>query len=163
MYLRKARSSPTRWMRRAAAFIVGMTVLIVMLPGTAYAYSAGDPSQGFPPCDTQSTSRHNTITMHDPSNGATMGTAYIVYSAGCETEWVTVHSYSPYYSSASIWMQNQTGTDLYETSTGGDPQGVYWTYQLGNMRYQTACGGVQMYNALVPGSGYVNWNYLGCY
>src|SRR3954470_23377373 len=58
---------------------------------SAWAESAGDPDQGTPPCDTQSTSQHNAITMIDPSNGASMGTAYLVYSAGCQTEWVTVH------------------------------------------------------------------------
>ncbi len=101
--------------------------------------------------------------MTDPSNGANMGTAYLVYSAGCQTEWVTVHANSPYYPEPSVWLQNQTGTNLYETITSGDPQGVYWTYQLANMEFQTACGGVQMYNELAPGTGYVNWNYIGCY
>lgn len=159
-------ASPNRKLMtgRRLAFLSALAALtIVLVPGIANAQSAGDPSQGSPPCDTQSTSRHNTITMIDPSNGANMGTAYLVYSAGCQTEWVTVHANSPYYPLPSVWLQNQTGTDLYETITSGDPQGVYWTYQLANMKYQTACGGVQMYNALAPGTGYVNWNYLGCY
>jgi hypothetical protein len=138
-------------------------VALLMVGATsAYASNAGDPDQGFPPCDQQSVSVHNQVTMHDPSNGAVMGVARIDYSAGCQTEWVKVDGDSPYYpASASVWMQNQTGTDLYETLESGE--GEYWTYQLGNMKYQTGCGGAQMYNALAPGTGYVTWVYLGCY
>jgi hypothetical protein len=128
------------------------------------AIDAGDPDQGTPPCDQQNPSKHfNTTNMYDPANGAYMGYAYFVYSNGCQTEWLTVHTVSPYYPDPSIWIQNQTGTNLYEAMSSGNPQGTNWTNQLANMHTQTACGGVQMYNALKPGTGYVNWNYIGCY
>ncbi|WP_152646328.1 hypothetical protein [Streptacidiphilus albus] len=151
----------SRMTRRLLLLAALPTALAVVLPGTAMAASAGDPSVGTPACDTQSVSEHDNISMYDPSDGAYMGTAYLVYSSGCQTEWVTVHAVGTYDPEPSVWLQNRTGTDLYETNTSGDPQGTYWTYQLGDMRDQTACGGVQMYNDL--NGAYVNWNYIGCY
>jgi hypothetical protein len=147
--------------RRRGAWVVtvfaAMLALFALLPGVASAANAGNPDAGNPPCDTQSTSEHNFHTMYDPANGAVMGTAYLVYSAGCQTEWVTVHVNAGYSPSPSVWLQNQTGTDLY---TAGSSGSTYWTYQLANMQYQVACGGVQMYRS---SGAYVNWNYLGCY
>jgi hypothetical protein len=145
----------TRRFRLALATVVAAAALLI--PATAMAANGGDPDQGLPPCDTQSTSQHNVLNMYDPGNGAYMGQAYLVYSAGCETEWVTVHYTAGYSPSPSVWMQNQSGTDLYGANYDS---GVTWTYQLTNMRYQTACGGVQMYTMA---GAYVNWNYLGCY
>lgn len=158
------RSRNGRMIRHGLTLLIPLATLMTLLGGTASAASsdnAGDPSIGTPPCDTQSTSRHDTITMTDPNNGDIMGTAYLVYSAGCQTEWVTVHANSPYEADPSVWLQNQSGTNLYQPPTSGVPQGTYWTYQLGNMKYQTACGGVQMYDDLT--GSWVSWNYIGCY
>jgi hypothetical protein len=146
---------------RGLILLITPVTLIALLTGTASASdNAGDPTLGTPPCDTQSASEHLPITMTDPNNGENMGTAYLVYSAGCQTEWVTVHANSPYEADPSIWLQNQTGTNLYQPPTSPDG-GTYWTYQLGNMKYQTACGGVQMYDDLT--GAWVSWNYIGCY
>lgn len=143
------------WLR--SVLLAVAAVVAVALPGAAYAGTgAGDPvTTG---CDNSSyTSRHNVLDMYDPSNGAYTGQAYLVYSSLCQTEWVTVHYSSGYSPSPSVWLQNQTGTDLYAAYTGG---GLSYTYMLGDMRYRVACGGVQMYRS---NGSYVNWNYLGCY
>jgi hypothetical protein len=150
--------------RRATVLLVPLAALVTLLPATASAASsdnAGDPSIGTPACDTQSASRHDAITMTDSGNGEVMGTAYLAYSAGCQTEWVTAHVNSPYEAEPSVWLQNQSGTNLNQPPTSGGPQGTYWTYQLGNMKYQAACGGVQMYDDLT--GRWVSWNYIGCY
>jgi hypothetical protein len=144
------------------SMVIAMIMLALLLPARAFATNGGDPHQGTPPCDQQSTSQHNLKNMYDPRNGRYMGYAYIVYSSGCQTEWVTVHAYSPYAPIESVWMQNQSGTSLDDAITSNfDNSGVYWTNQLTNMRYQTACGGTHMYDA--SSGQYVNWNYLGCY
>jgi hypothetical protein len=162
-----------RVIRRGLIALVSMAALTALLAGTASATSsgvarassaasndnAGDPSLGWPPCDTQSTSRHNTMTLVDHSNGDVMGTAYLVYSAGCQTKWVTVHIYPPYEGTPSVWLQNQSGS-LSEPPTSGQG-GTQWTYQLGSMKYRAACGGVQMYYGLT--GAWVDWYYLGCY
>lgn len=148
--------------RRRLSILCALTTALLVVFSTfgtpAWAASAGDPDQGTPPCDTLSTSPHNVTTMADPSTGASMGTAYLVYSAGCQTEWVTVHVNWGYAAWPSVWLQNQSGTDLYEAASLDNS--TVWTYQLADMKYQTACGGVQMYRS---NGSYVNWNYLGCY
>ena len=151
-----------RGRRRRLSVLGALITALLMVSSTsgpsAWAASAGDPDQGTPPCDTQFTSQHNGIAMTDPSTGASTGTAYLVYSAGCQTEWVTVHVNWGYSAWPSVWIQNQSGTDLYRTASLDNS--TVWTYQLANMKYQTACGGVQMYRS---NGSYVNWNYLGCY
>jgi hypothetical protein len=113
------RRSLPRWLALPAAITA-----LLLLPSSAYAADAGDPDQGFPPCDQQSAGVHNTITMYDPSNGTEMGYAYLVYSSGCQTEWTTVHTFSPYYSLPSVWLQNQSGTNLYEAASSNNPVGT---------------------------------------
>ncbi|MFC4148073.1 hypothetical protein ACFO0M_17605 [Micromonospora mangrovi] len=146
-----------RWLR--GGLLATAAILALVFPTAAYAGTgAGDPSATG--CDSRATSQHNNLTMVDPVNKAVAGTAYIVYSSwngGCDTEWVTVHYNSGYRPSPSIWLQNQSGTDLYAAYTSG---GLSYTYQLGSMRYRTGCGGVQLYRS--DGS-YVDWFYLGCY
>ncbi|MFF4810964.1 hypothetical protein ACFY03_22400 [Micromonospora chersina] len=143
-----------RWLR--ATLLAAAAIFAIALPSTAYAGTgAGDPSTTG--CDRQQTSPHNQIYMYDPANGAYMGTAYLVYSNGCDTEWLTVRYTSGYRPSPSIWLQNQSGTDLYAAYNTG---GLAYTYQFGSMRYRTACGGVQMYRS---NGSYVDWFYLGCY
>lgn len=154
-------TSGRRMLPRIIVLAAAVVTWAAVLPSQAFAANGGDPDQGTPPCDTQSVTRHNTITMRDPSNGATMGTAYLSYSAGCQTEWVTVHAYQPYYPGPSVWMQNQNGTNLYSAMDSGNPPGTYWTNQLTNMRYQAGCGGTQMYNGYT--NRWVSWNYIGCY
>jgi hypothetical protein len=152
---------PGRMKYRLPVLFLAAVSLLLCAPSIAYATSAGDPAEGTPPCSTQSTSEHNAIKMVDHSNGAVMGSAYLVYSAGCQTEWVAVHYYSPYAAQPSVWIQNRTGTNLYEAAISAFPQGAKWTYQLANMKYQTACGGVQMYNENT--GRWVGWYYIGCY
>jgi hypothetical protein len=161
--------------RHGLIVLAALATLTALLAGTASATTsrvtkpasaasadnAGDPSVGIPPCDTQSASRHNSVTMVDHSNGDTIGTAYIVYSAGCQTKWVTEHEYSPYYGVPYVWLQNQSGSLSYAPLSGQGGWGTDWTDQLGNMKYRAACGGVEMYYGLTGAA--VGWYYLGCY
>jgi hypothetical protein len=153
---------------RARIALAGcLAAAAIAIPATAMAANGGDPDVGSPPCDAHPANLkvQNATPMIDPSNGAVMGWAYLVYSPDCQTEWVRVHYRSGYSPSPSIWLQNQNGTNLYTAESGvyvGTTDGPWaaWTFQLTNMRYQTACGGVQMYRS---NGQYVNWNYVGCY
>lgn len=138
------------------------------IPAMISAAPAGAATNGSSPhatrCDADAISLH-TYGMPDPQTGAVMGYSYLRYSPTCQTEWVTVNYNSGYYPEPSVWVQNQSGTNLY---TAGDSYwgGKVWTNQLADMRYRTACGGVQMYrtyNQYVPSRGaYMGWFYLGC-
>lgn len=136
-----------------AAVVTAVSAAALLMPAPAWAYSAGDPQT------TGCASSEITLlsaAMYSPNNGAYMGSEYLRYSTGCRTEWVTVDYASGYSAQPSVWMQNQTGTNLYTAENNGS---AVWTYQLGSMKYATACGGAQMYTS----SGtWVAWDYIGC-
>jgi hypothetical protein len=145
------------------------TMVLVASPASASGGTGdGDPHQSG--CDATAinlaTAEHPdaVLTMHDPANGAVAGYVYLRYSTGCQSEWVTVtynQGYLP--DQASFWLQNQSGTDLYNSdfSPGG---GKIWTWMYRNMKYRVGCGGVQMYHATQGGSygSYMGWYYIGC-
>lgn len=152
---------PTLAVLRAAVLVVtGVAILAASASPAMAVENGGDPAQGIPPCAQLSPSRHNTTNMYDPRNGAYMGYAALVYSAGCRTEWTVVHPVWPYRPYPSVWLQNRTGTDLYEAGSSHFTSNDYWTDQLPNMQYRTACGGVQMYDGY---GHWLKWVYLGCY
>ncbi len=171
------RSASSKMIRRRLMLLIIPITLLSLLVGTAGTAGtaraaatatdsastdddAGDPSVGLPACDTQSPYRDpHPITMIDPQNGDNMGTAYLVYSVGCQTEWVTAHAYPPYVAVPSVWLQNQPGPSVGEALFSPDG-GTYWTDQLGGMAHRAACGGVQMYYGLT--GAWVGWYYIGC-
>ena len=142
----------------AVAAVIGVTAI------AAAQASPLNPDPHQTGCD-QTAVTVGSRSMYDPTNGAYIGLAQLRYSRGCETEWVTVFYNSGYYPSPSVWLQNQSGTDLY-ASDQAPYQGTVWTNQLPNMRYRTACGGVHVYrtvNAYYPSPGkWLAWFYIGC-
>ena len=145
---------------RAAAFAgTLLTLLAVAAPAVATPpgnVNAGDPHQTG--CDT--TERLlKSMTLRDGAKVA--GYAYMRYSTGCQTQWLTVNLSAGYAVDPSIWIQNTTGTTLHESyGSPGAGAGTQWTFQLEGMRYQTGCSGAQLYR--VPGYNWISWNYLGC-
>lgn len=143
----------TRRPRRIVAIGVLTGAAALAIPTSAWASNAGDPQTTG--CAASEVTDIG-VNMYDPNNGAYMGSEYLRYSTACATEWVTVYPASGYTAQPSVWMQNQSGTDLYTAENLGS---AIWTYQLGNMAYATACGGSQMYTT----SGtWVAWEYIGC-
>ena len=122
-------SKPSRGAGRRAvgAVVVGSVVgaVALLVPASAWAYSAGDP-QASGCANSEITDL--TKTMYDPNNGAYMGTEYLRYSTACATEWVTVDYFNGYHASPSVWIQNQSGTDLYWSVNTGS---IVWTEQSG--------------------------------
>jgi hypothetical protein len=146
--------------RYLAASATALAAVVIVNPAAALAANGGDPDQGFPPCDQRSAGPIKSIGMTDPRNGHSIGTASLIYSSGCQTEWVKVTFNVPYSPQPSVWMQNRTGTDLYEANELVWPYGVRWTNQLSNMATTAACGGVQVYDE--SSGNYVGWYYIGC-
>lgn len=103
--------------------------------------------------------------------GEFLGNLDLRYSTSCETEWVTFYPASGYaatnfYLEPSVWLQNQTGTNLYTAPSSGYMGEVY-TNMLPSMKYRTACGGMQVYQGIEASGaeqeGYVGWAYIGCW
>lgn len=145
-------SSRTRRKVRAGVIVLIAIFGVLFAGGVANASNAGNPHTTG--CD-QTGATYKTINMYTGSTY--MGHADLRYSTGCQTEWTTVYFSGPYTGQPSVWMQNQSGTNLYAAYTDG---GESYTYQLGDMKYATGCGGVQMYTS---SGGYVGWYYVGCY
>lgn len=150
----------TRPWSYVVSFIVAIAAILAFLPGAAAASESLGDDPDYSGCDTQHAVVDKHTTMTDPRNGNIIGTAYLIYSFGCASEWVkVVYNASIYIVSPSVWKQNQSGTDLYESGLDWEfPWGVDWTWQLEGMSTTAGCGGVQVYDAV----GYVNWYYLGC-
>jgi hypothetical protein len=146
---------------------IGVVFLLVLMATVVVAGAQANPTAGDPyytNCYLSSVGLKQ-ITLYDPANHANMGVAILKYSKTCKTEWVSVYYNSGYFPSPSVWVQNQTGTNLY-TSGGAPYQGTVWTEMLPSMQYRVGCGGVQMYhtyNAYYPTQGkYIGWYYIGC-
>lgn len=154
------RQRTRRGWRYALNLTATLIAAIALTPGVASAADGGDPDLGFPPCDQQNAGPIKSITMTDPRNNNKIGTASLVYSAGCQTKWVKVTFTVPYSPSPSVWMQNRSGTDLYEANRLVWPWGIRWTDQLTGMATTAACGGVHIYDE--SNGNYVKWFYIGC-
>jgi hypothetical protein len=161
-----------RWRQRrqlpgllAAIAACAVAVLGVVTPASAYGVG-DDPHEST--CDVSNPVTLATYHMYDPTdNNRKIGDAYLRYSRGCETQWVTVYFDSNRYTPEPwVWKQNQTGTDrgLSPFSSWGGLS-PFWTYQLFNMRTTAGCGGVHIrrYNPNTGATGqYIGWYYLGC-
>ncbi|MCR6484011.1 hypothetical protein M8542_14395 [Amycolatopsis sp. OK19-0408] len=88
--------------------------------------------------------------------GTRAATAHLRYSRSCGTQWVTVYFLPGYSAAPSVWLQNQSGTNLYTAYS--DSTSAY-TYQLFNMANRVGCGGTHLYHNGV----YLKWTYLGCF
>jgi hypothetical protein len=156
--------------RRASRLrLLGSAVICVLLTGLAAAQPAaatngGNPAPWETGCLYAGQHQYPPRYMYDPRNGRYVGWAAVEYSTTCQTEWVEVQYVAGYEPEPSVWMQNQSGTNLY---TAPSYWGDRWTYQLAGMRYRAGCGGVQLYAAADgwwQGRGqYLGWYYLGCY
>ncbi|MER5888764.1 hypothetical protein ABT160_33480 [Streptomyces sp. NPDC001941] len=164
-------TAPATPRRRAAVVLVSLVLALAAMVSTgpsAFAAGDGDPRQSG--CDasginlTTAQMPGGEFTIRDPANGAVAGHGYLRYSTSCQSEWVKVTYNTGYLpDQASLWLQNQSGTDLY--NSGYAPWGgTIWTWMYRNMRTRVGCGGVRMYRATQGGGygSYLGWFYFGC-
>ncbi|MET8848525.1 hypothetical protein [Amycolatopsis sp. NPDC004625] len=138
--------------KAAVLMIAAAAVGLLFTAGTASAATT-DPNPQTSGC-AASMSREVVADIYD--GGTRAATAHLRYSRSCGTQWVTVY-YLPGYSAApSVWLQNQSGTNLYTAYS--DSTSAY-TYQLFNMANRVGCGGTHLYH----NGAYLNWTYLGCF
>nr|WP_231127262.1 DUF2690 domain-containing protein [Motilibacter aurantiacus] len=108
-------------------------------------------------CSASAITTGSTRAIVDPSNGYRVGTAELRYSTGCQSQWTRVNFGGGYRVDPSIWLLNQNGTNLH--SAYNDGYSNAYTFQLSDMKYRTACGGVQVYRS---NGSWVGWYYIGC-
>jgi hypothetical protein len=138
--------------KTAVLAIVAAAFGLLFTAGTASAATT-DPNPQTSGC-AASMSREVAADIYDGSQR--VATAHLRYSRTCGTEWVSVY-YIPGYSAApSVWVQNQSSTNLYTAYS--DSTSAY-TYQLFNMANRVGCGGTHLYH----NGAYVSWTYLGCF
>ena len=166
---KKGTDVPTalRKLALVAVALLSLSTMAASRAGTAYAAAdAGDPYTSG--CDNTAVTGRLLAVVYD---GTRIGNAELRYSTSCQTEWVTFYSSSGYaannfYIEPSVWLQNQTGTNLY-TAASSPSMGTVYTDMLPDMRYRTACGGIQLYRGLNAAGeeqeDWLGWYYIGCY
>ncbi|MEU7478350.1 DUF2690 domain-containing protein [Lentzea sp. NPDC042327] len=138
--------------RRAVALVVVVAALgLVFTTGTASA--AADPNPQTSGC-AASMSRQVSADIYDGSQR--VATAHLRYSRSCGSQWVSVYFLPGYSAAPSVWLQNQSGTDLYTAYS--DSTSAY-TYQHFNMANRVGCGGTHLYR----NGTHLGWTYLGCF
>lgn len=142
--------------------LLAIPLVLVLTAQSASAANAGNPAPWATGCLYEGQHIYPQVRLYDGNRY--VGWAAVEYSTYCQTEWVEVQYIMGYEPEPSVWMQNQSGTNLY---TADSYWGDRWTFQLASMRYRAGCGGVQLYRAADgawSGRGqYLGWYYLGCY
>lgn len=132
------------------------TLLVAVALTTVAATSASAANGGNPQTSgcAASAVTLRTVNLHDA--GTHIGSASLRYSRDCQTQWTTVNWWGSYSASPSVWVQNQSGTDLYAAYRDGTSA---YTNQLTGMRYTAGCGGTHVYRS---NGSHVGWFYIGC-
>src|SRR5580704_4656558 len=109
----KKKLAPGRVLVGIASLSAACAIAILVPASVAGATNAGDPHTTG--CD-QTAITGKSIPVY--AHGSYLGSLNLRYSNSCQTEWVTFYAASyaaatGYYFQPSVWMQNQSGTDLY--------------------------------------------------